>query len=67
MKAILISACLALAGCATQPRVNVAEVRASCPPLSTPKRADGDAQTRRIAEVEGWYAACRESVLRAFD
>ena len=61
----LIVACILLSGCSTAPRINVAEIRASCPPLSTPKRADADGQTRRIAEVEGWYRACRESVLGA--
>jgi len=67
MRAVLILAALVMAGCSTQPRINVAEVRASCPPLSEPKRADADGQTRRIAEVEGWYHACRESVLRGFE
>lgn len=55
----------ALSGCAsTVPREPSPQVWASCPPLSPPpKRNDADAQTRRIAELEGWYGACREAAL----
>jgi hypothetical protein len=67
MKTIIILAALIMAGCSTQPRINLAEIRASCPALSTPKRNDNDAQTRRIAEIEGWYGACRESILGKLD
>jgi hypothetical protein len=67
MKTALILAAMLMAGCSTQPRIDIAEIRASCPALSTPKRHDMDAQTRRVAEVEGWYAACRESILGKLD
>lgn len=67
MKTVIIIVAMALAGCSTQPKINIAEIRASCPALSVPKRNDMDAQTRRIAELEGWYGACRESILRGIE
>lgn len=57
---------LLMTGCATQgPREASLEVWASCPPLPAPTvRNDNDAQTRRIAALEGWYTACREAALQ---
>lgn len=56
-----------LGGCATtEPREPGPAVWASCPPLPAPMtRTDGDAYTRRIAAVEGWYLACQQAAPQA--
>ena len=66
MKTILIIAALLMAGCSTQPRIDVTEIRASCPALTTPKRNDNDAQTRRIAELEGLFGAATSFTIGRF-
>jgi hypothetical protein len=61
---VMFGVVLALPGCAPMQRTPSPEVWASCPPLPPPpKRNDADAQTRRIAALEGWYGACREAAL----
>ena len=54
-----------LQGCAAvDPLELPAEVRASCPPLTVSRlRTDADALTRRVAELEGWFDACRTAAL----
>lgn len=64
MRTVILAAALLVAGCSTQPKLNIPEIRASCPELRTPTRTDHDAQTRRIQELEWWYSACRGSVLK---
>lgn len=63
--ALCFFAAMLLGGCSsTLPREASPRVWASCPPLTPPpKRNDADAQARRIAELEGWYHACREAAL----
>lgn len=54
-------------GCAALPPGFVAAteatpaVLAACPPLADLKRTDSDALALRVAEVERWYATCRNA------
>lgn len=41
-----------------------ARVLASCPPLADVVRTDDDALKLRVAELEYWYAKCREEATR---
>lgn len=68
LMAVVLGVLLALPGCTATAPKGIAEMRAGCPPLTPPpRRNDNDAQTRRVAEVEGWYKMCRDTVLRLAD
>lgn len=62
------AACL-LSGCASNPGFApaiepAAAVLAACPPLSQVQYYSPDALGLRVAELERWYAACRETATR---
>lgn len=41
-----------------------AHVMAACPPLADMRRSDDDALSLRVAEMERWYAQCRDASTR---